>query len=41
MVEVYPTEKREGAWSLREIGSTWIGGMGEGPAPYVESEISS
>jgi hypothetical protein len=37
---VYPTEKWEGAWSLREIGSTRAGGMGESPAPQVESKIS-
>ncbi len=36
-----PTEKREGAWSLREMGSTRRGGMGEGPAPQAESKISS
>jgi hypothetical protein len=27
---MYPTKKREGAWTLREMGSTWEGGMGEG-----------
>jgi hypothetical protein len=26
-----------GAWSLREMGSTRVGGMGEGPAPQVET----
>jgi hypothetical protein len=31
-VFLYPTEKREGAWSLREMGSTWVGGTGEGKA---------
>jgi hypothetical protein len=38
---VYPTKKREVAWTLREMGSTWEGGMGEGPALLAGSKISS
>jgi hypothetical protein len=38
---LYQTEKWEGAWSLREMGSTLVGGMGEGLAPQAESKISS
>ncbi len=38
---LYPTEKWGGAWSLREMGSTRVGGMGEGPAPQAERKISS
>jgi hypothetical protein len=36
-----PTEKQEGAWSLREMGSTWVGGMGEGPALQDKQLITS
>jgi hypothetical protein len=38
---VYPTKKREGAWTLREMGSTWMGGMGEGPSLQAGNKISS
>ncbi len=38
---MYPTKKREGAWTLREMGSTWEGGMGEGPALQAGSKIRS
>ncbi len=38
---MYPTEKWDGAWSLREMGSTWVEGTGEGPAPQAGSKISS
>jgi hypothetical protein len=40
-VFLYPTEKQECAWSLREMGSTRVGGMGEGPTPQAGSKISS
>jgi hypothetical protein len=40
-VKLYPTENQEGAWSLREMGSTQVGGMGEGLAPQAKSKISS
>jgi hypothetical protein len=38
---LYPTEKREGAWSLREMGSTQEGGVGEDPAAQARSKGSS
>jgi hypothetical protein len=38
---LYPTKKREGAWTLREMESTWEGGMGEDPALQAGSKISS
>jgi hypothetical protein len=34
-------EKREGTWSLREMGSTRVGGMEEGPALQAGNKISS
>ncbi len=38
---VCPTEMLEGAWTLKEMGSTRVGGMGEGPALQVGKKISS
>jgi hypothetical protein len=38
---MYPTKEREGAWTLREMGSTREGGMGEGPALQAGSKTSS
>jgi hypothetical protein len=34
-------EKREGAWTLREMGSNRVGGMGEGPALQAGNKASS
>jgi hypothetical protein len=39
--ELYPTEGWDVAWNPREMGSTWVGGMREGPAPQAESKKSS
>ncbi len=38
---MYPTEGWYVAWNLREMGSTRVLGMKEGPAPQAESKISS
>ncbi len=35
------TEEWDVAWNLREMGSTQVGGMREGPAPQAGSKISS
>jgi hypothetical protein len=35
------TKKWEGAWTLREMGSTWEEELGEGPALQAGSKISS
>ncbi len=40
-MQLYPTKKREGDWTLREMGSTQEGGMGEGPALQAGSKVSS
>ncbi len=40
-VLLYLTKKREGALTLRKMGSTRVGGMGEGQALQVGSKISS
>jgi hypothetical protein len=38
---MYPTEKREGTWTLKEMESTREGRMGEGPALQARRKISS
>jgi hypothetical protein len=38
---MYLTKKREGAWTLKEMGSTRVEGMGEGPALQAGNKISS
>jgi hypothetical protein len=40
-IYLYPMEKWECAWSLKEMGSTQAGGKGQGPAPQAGSKISS
>jgi hypothetical protein len=39
--KLYPMEKQEDDWTLREMGSTRVGGMGEGPALQAGNKISS
>jgi hypothetical protein len=36
---LYLTEAWDITWNPREMGSTQLGGMKEGPAPQVESKI--
>jgi hypothetical protein len=40
-MKLYPTERWDVAWNPREMGSTRVGGMREGPAPQAEIKISS
>ncbi len=41
LLQLYPTKVLEGAWTLREMGSTRVGGMGEGLALQAGNKISS
>jgi hypothetical protein len=41
MCYLYLTERWDAAWNPREMGSTRVGVMREGPASQAESEISS
>jgi hypothetical protein len=38
---LYLTEGQDVAWNPREMGSTRVGGMKEGPASQAQSKISS